>query len=1230
MNEWEFTSKVAGWINEILAANPELPFSEAAVEQTSPGSVKRRDLTLLDRSGKAVLTGEVKLPYQKDGSTPYNKTVVVDARGKARRAGTELFFTWNVNQCVLWHTERAGSRDEEHKFWKVTQVHRAGAMDRPDVRRDIQQWLISFLREVENVLYRVVEIGRRAPDERFIDRLESALERPIALNLEELVQRYGIAREKALLDGWMRDELGWVIVAEPEGVRELLERAAKFACYALVNKLVFYEALLKRYANHMHALSVPDHEDTGDGLRLHLEGLFGEAKDVTHDYESVFGEDHTAVGNRIPFYSDAAVAPWRELINQIHEFDFSKLDYEVIGAIFERLISPEERHKYGQYYTRVEVVDLINSFCIRRGDEKVMDPSCGGGTFLVRAYARKRELNPARKHGERLADLYGVDVSRFATHLTTINLATRDLVDEENYPLVVRSDFFDIGSDKAFMSLPKKAMVRGLGRAQRKEIRIPELDAVIGNPPYVRQEHIPRAPRLKGRGAPRLPQRGTKEFYQWLVQREGVKLSGRSDLHCYFWPHAASLLRDEGWLCFVTSSQWLDVEYGFRLQEWILRKFEIVAILESVDEPWFSGARVASTVTILRRQRDLGRRAANMVRFIQVRRPMQEILKHDGSSADAVRVADEFRDEILTLTENTLDRRYRARLVPQKALWSEGVRLGSIMRGMRQTDPDEAAELEESGGTEPGGYFGGKWGVFLRAPDLWFDLMDRHSERFVPLGQLANIWFGVKSGKDVFFFPKDVTELCLREEEGLEGFEGRYGVARDRVASGEVKLVKCGLKYEETRAIEARFLEPEVHSLMEVDGYTVSAEDCSRMILLIDQPKEALRGTHVLDYIEWGEKQGWHEGSTCKSRVTEKRTWYDLTGHKRGALFWPMAQQYKHAVPANSDDLICNHNLFDVSPKNGVDVDVLAGVLNSSVVVLSKYQYGRPVGVEANLKTEVVDTNMMLVPDPRQGSDAARARVARAFAAMKQRRAMQFLSEQRMREMALGAKGRGSEVAQLRAESELDQPDRHDLDDAVLELLGIRSKADRKELLTHLYEYLEQMFEQLRVKEEKGIANKNRTRKRGAVRPNDMANQVWEQLQAEHAKLLRRYDPDVIDRKKPYDTYDVPREGEPEEHSSLFIAHGVVFNRNGRTVGAVETKSKEQASLLTLVASTGIRGLVRVPHVPEENKRVHERFQELLAARRERIQRLIEERTNDPELQDKVRLLVEAKLLNPS
>ena len=545
-------------------------------------------------------------------------------------------------------------------------------------------------------------------------------------------------------------------------------------------------------------------------MRLRLEGYFQEAKIVTADYETVFGEDHTSVGNRIPFYSDHAVPYWRDLISQIHDFDFSRIDYEVIGKIFERLLSPGERKKYGQFYTRVEVVDLINSFCITSGMEKVIDPACGGGTFLVRAYARKREQAPQRKHGELLSDLFGVDIDEFATQLTTINLATRDLIDAENYPRIVRSDFLDIEGNKPFMELP----IKGLGKIQHRKVELPRLDAVIGNPPYVRQEQLRKAKNVK------TPEKGTKEYYRDLVRREaGADLSGCSDIHCYFWPHAASFLKEDGYLCFLTSSQWLDVEYGFHLQEWILRNFEIAAVFESIDEPWFVGARVATTVTILRRQEDAGRRLANTVRFVQLRRPIREILAHDGTTGGALRAADNVRDEILTLPANTVNERYRARLVRQGDLWKDGVRLGAMI-----------GHSQQSGGADPevqsGDYYGGKWGVYLRAPDLWFELLDNLGTRFTPLGDIAEVRFGVKTGNDSFFFPIDASNHCLVGHVDPTEFKMTYGISRKAVESGEVKLVRCGEGRGEIRPIESKYLEPEVHSLMEINGFSVSAKDC--------------------------------------------------------------------------------------------------------------------------------------------------------------------------------------------------------------------------------------------------------------------------------------------------------------------------------------------------------------------------------------------------------------------
>ena len=558
-----------------------------------------------------------------------------------------------------------------------------------------------------------------------------------------------------------------------------------------------------------------------------------------------------------------------------------------------------------------------------------------------------------------------------------------------------------------------------------------------------------------------------------------------------------------------------------------------------------------------------------MVRFVQLRRPIAELLAHDNTTAGVVAAADAFRDELLSLSSNHVDSRYRARLVPQSELWQAGVELGFQVRG--ETPPPNVSSDE-------GEYFGGKWGVFIRAPDTWFELLDKYGDRFIRMGQLAEVRFGVKSGKDEFFYPRDISQECLEEISSPKEFKQEYGTSRKSVESGKVLMVSCGKGGALIKPLESKFLEPEVHSLMEVDGFTVNPEDCSRLIFLCDQKKDELSGTHALGYVKWGEKQKYHTGATCAARVTDDRTWYDLTGHRRGQLFWPKAQQYKHAIPVNDHNLQCNCNLYDVHIPSKTNIQVTAGILNSSITVLSKYQYGRPVGVEGNLKTEVVDVNMMLVPNPTAGSAEVRKRIAKAFRTLKKRDAHQFLSERRMREMAYRDKGKIEELETLSDEAELDMPDRMELDDAVLELLGIRSKKRRIEIREEIYAYLRRYFEFVRRKEEQAIVNKKASKRKAVAKPANIAEQVLEEIAEKHGHLLHRYDPDFLNKSLPFDTYELPAEGEPAAESDMFTPHAVKFTKGKKkTVAHIPTTVPGQDVLIVALAKSSVRGLVRVP-----------------------------------------------------
>ena len=1231
MNEWEFTQLAATWMQQAIDADPSLPFRHARTEQTTHGSATRRDLTLLDAGNRPLLTGEVKMPYQPDGNSPYRFEVLRDARAKAKRAGCDYCFTWNVNRLVLWPTEpqvrggQLGTADDAYQAWDVVDIYKPAHAQLEQNQAKIKRFLVGFLRDAAHIVKGDKALGWRKPDDKFVEALEAALEQPVLLTTDALADAYKKPKERDALQAWMRDEQGWTLAdaGDARGTADNLESAARFANYALMNKVVFHEALVRRHPHDLAAIAIPNHVSAGDQLRTHLEGFFQRARDFTRDYETVFGQhQYAAVGPRIPFYADPAVAYWRELIAQIHEFDFSKLDYEVIGSLFERLISPEERHKFGQYYTRAEVVDLLNSYCIRTGRERVMDPACGGGTFLVRAYARKRELNPAGDHVGRLNELYGVDLSHFAANLTTINLATRDLISSENYPQVARGDFFDVEPTRALMNLPAKITAAGLGTGQRRDVHIEPLDAIIGNPPYVRQEDIPASTKRKKGEKAAGPKPGTKEHYQAVAARAaGLTFSGRSDLHVYFWPHAAEFLHHGGWLCLLTSSQWLDVDYGFRLQEYILRNFEVHAVYESVDEPWFVGARVVTCATVLRRQRNEADRMNHDVRFVQLRRPIADVLAHDGTTAGAMAAADALRDAVAAAKHNSVTPEYRVRVVRQGDLWRDGVRVGQLVRGKKGRKPEKQAAME---GQQGGQYFGGKWGQHVRAPDLWFDLIDHCGDKLVPLAQVASVRFGVKSGNDGFFFPVDASAKMLARYVDPVEFEEVCGVSRREVESGVVKMVRCGEKLSQLRPLEASLLQPEVHNLKDVKGFVSRAGDCRRLILLTGEATDALP-SYGQEYVRWGESQGWHAKPTCAGRVTDTRAWHDLTGSHRGAMFWSMQQQYRHVIPTNDAELICNHNLFDIDARDGDDA-ALAGVLNSTIAILAKHIYGRPVGVEGNQKTEVIDVKMMLIPDTRQGEGADHKRIANAFEEMKRRRPLNLISPREFQRTRYEQKGEHEKLAALSDECELDQPDRRVLDDAVLRMLGYGEKAERARLLDAMYAHLRHHFIGVRRKEEKANANKTKAKKRGRGSAGAQAQAIVEQLRRDHPEVFRRYpqhfiDPSILAAAM-IDTFDVPKDGVAESVELLTGRTVVRLAKGKRTLAELHPASAEQGRLIVDLIRQGLRGLVTVPHDPIACIQVQTRFLEWVRVRDETISGVIGRHTADEAVGESLRALV--------
>lgn len=259
-----------------------------------------------------------------------------------------------------------------------------------------------------------------------------------------------------------------------------------------------------------------------------------------------------------------------------------------------------KQRAWGQFVTPIDVADLLLGFCLRRSDDRLLDPGCGDGALLRRAALWRSWL--ATDRPEEGGVLYGIELDPEAALAATIIPGA----------VIERANFFTLDPGN-----------------------YPPFDTIIGNPPYTRAEWIaqiefdpgqlalfPGEEAADARAAP----------VTMLPKTLSATLSGRAGLHAYFFLHSLGFLREGGRLGFVVPNGWLDVSYGEGLKRFLLDHFRIVAVIESAVERWFSPARVNTCLIILERAGEPESRKANRVRFVRLRQPLHELLGQDMDS----------------------------------------------------------------------------------------------------------------------------------------------------------------------------------------------------------------------------------------------------------------------------------------------------------------------------------------------------------------------------------------------------------------------------------------------------------------------------------------------------------------------------------------------------------------------------------------------------------------------
>lgn len=115
------------------------------------------------------------------------------------------------------------------------------------------------------------------------------------------------------------------------------------------------------------------------------------------------------------------------LARRLSRFNWSKVEHDVLKVLYESVISAETRKALGEYYTpdwlAKKIVDEVIDDPL---NQRVLDPSCGSGTFLF--YAVRRFLASATEDGMTLADamsavssqVIGIDLHPVAVALARV------------------------------------------------------------------------------------------------------------------------------------------------------------------------------------------------------------------------------------------------------------------------------------------------------------------------------------------------------------------------------------------------------------------------------------------------------------------------------------------------------------------------------------------------------------------------------------------------------------------------------------------------------------------------------------------------------------------------------------------------------------------------------------------------------------------------------------------
>ncbi len=303
------------------------------------------------------------------------------------------------------------------------------------------------------------------------------------------------------------------------------------------------------------------------------------------------------------------------ILKRVNRFDFERVNRDILGHVYEDYLPKQERKELGEFYTPIEVVKYILDSVgylpeTPIGDKKIIDPSCGSGTFLteiveriIKHYLKKfNKINTNQLTSDEAKlilekineNVYGLDINPFATHISEINLLFKTI---DLYNVVLKKyreeimlkfnihcvDTLQIpdgvnGSNNGQLTFEFFTKINGRAKSFADDMSVADkikttmkFDFVVGNPPYVRIQNLKKAKELY-----------ENEYYETRHQNY--------DIYVLFIERGLKWLDESGKLGYICPTRFALTDYGEKLRDFIAKKYLIEQIIDFKDASVFDTA----------------------------------------------------------------------------------------------------------------------------------------------------------------------------------------------------------------------------------------------------------------------------------------------------------------------------------------------------------------------------------------------------------------------------------------------------------------------------------------------------------------------------------------------------------------------------------------------------------------------------------------------------------------